>query len=87
MNPKILATLAQILKEEWGESGAIDPTSRFEDDFNFDELDLTTFVCSIEETFEIDISDDEQDALDTIRQTVDLIISKLIAAERLEDWL
>jgi acyl carrier protein len=49
------------------------PDADLFDDLNFDSLDTVEMVISIESEFDIEIDDDDIDALRTVRQISDLV--------------
>ena len=61
---------------------AVDPTqvtpeASFSDDLGADSLDLVELVMALEETFNIEVGEDELKDINTVGQAFDLIYTKL----------
>ncbi len=61
---------------------AVDPTqvtpeASFSDDLGADSLDLVELVMALEETFNIEVGEDELKDINTVGQAFDLIYAKL----------
>jgi acyl carrier protein len=53
------------------------PEARFGEDLDADSLDLVELVMRLEEEFDISVDESELDGIQTIKQAVDLVGSKL----------
>jgi acyl carrier protein len=51
--------------------------AKFGDDLDADSLDLVELVMRLEEEFDISVDESELDGIETIKQAVDLVGSKL----------
>lgn len=49
----------------------------FYDDLGFDSLDMMELTMSLEEEFNIEITDDEAEHLQTVRQAIDFVHNRL----------
>lgn len=68
----------QVIAGELGIStDKIKPESRLRDDLGADSLDLAEIVIEIEDDYDIEISEEEAERVNTVQQAVDLISSKL----------
>ncbi|HAI10676.1 MAG TPA: acyl carrier protein [Phycisphaerales bacterium] len=59
---------------------AADEVSRdslFEDDLNYDSIDMIEFVMQVEETYNIDVTDHQAADIRTVGQAIDLLLGKL----------
>ena len=71
-----------ILKEAAVEVLAVDPSAvteeaRFKEDLDADSLDLVEFVMALEERFDISVPEEELDGVDTVGQSLTLVLGKL----------
>jgi acyl carrier protein len=55
----------------------VTPDARFGEDLDADSLDLVELVMRLEEEFDISVDESELDGIETIKQAVDLVGSKL----------
>ena len=53
------------------------PTASFVDDFNADSLDFIELITAVEDTFKIEIPDEDAENLQTVKDAVDHIESKI----------
>ena len=53
------------------------PKASFVDDFNADSLDFIELITAVEDTFKIEIPDEDAEKLDTVQNAVDYIESKI----------
>ena len=53
------------------------PDARFGDDLDADSLDLVELVMALEETFDIEVAEDELKDIRTVGEAFDLIYAKL----------
>jgi acyl carrier protein len=64
----------RIIEEQLGiRPGNITPESTFDDDFGTDSLDRVEIVMAAEEEFEIEISDEDAEAVKTVQDAVNLV--------------
>jgi acyl carrier protein len=67
---KIIAEKLSVELEE------VVPEASFVDDLGADSLDLVELIMSMEEDFDIDISDEEAEQLTTVQDAIDYIKSR-----------
>jgi acyl carrier protein len=66
--------IKKIIAEKLGvEANEIVPEASFVDDLGADSLDLVELIMSMEEEFDIDISDDDAEKLVTVKDALDYI--------------
>jgi acyl carrier protein len=53
------------------------PNASFVDDFNADSLDFIELITAVEDTFKIEISDEDAENLQTVQDAIDYIESKI----------
>jgi len=53
------------------------PQASFADDFNADSLDFIELITAVEDTFKIEIPDEDAENLQTVQNAVDYIESKI----------
>jgi acyl carrier protein len=53
------------------------PTASFTDDFNADSLDFIELITAVEDTFKIEIPDEDAENLQTVQDAVDYIEAKI----------
>jgi acyl carrier protein len=53
------------------------PEASFADDFNTDSLDFIELITAVEDTFKIEIPDEDAEKLQTVQDAVDYIESKI----------
>ena len=51
--------------------------AKFGDDLDADSLDLTELVMALEESFDIEVDEEELDGVETVGQAFDLVYSKV----------
>jgi len=72
---KIEAEVKRIIKEQLDvDEKDIKPESTFIDDLGADSLGLVELVLAFEETFEIDIPDEDTEKIRTVQDAVDYIL-------------
>jgi len=59
------------------DESAVVPTAAFVDDFNADSLDFIELITAVEDTFKIEIPDEDAENLQTVQDAVDYIESKI----------
>lgn len=70
----IEATVKEIIAEQLGiNEEDISSDSSLSDDLGADSLDIVELVMALEEEFEIEISDEEAEKLDTVKHFVDFV--------------
>jgi len=55
----------------------VTPEARFGEDLDADSLDLVELVMRLEEEFDISVDETELDGIETVKQALDLVGSKL----------
>jgi acyl carrier protein len=53
------------------------PEASFADDFSADSLDFIEFITAVEDTFKIEIPDEDAENLQTVQDAIDYIESKI----------
>ena len=53
------------------------PTASFADDFNADSLDFIELLTAVEDNFKIEIPDEDAENLQTVKDAIDYIESKI----------
>jgi acyl carrier protein len=53
------------------------PAASFADDFNADSLDIIELITAVEDTFKIEIPDDDAEKLQTVQDALDYIEAKI----------
>ncbi|MFO7996846.1 MAG: acyl carrier protein [Dehalococcoidia bacterium] len=53
------------------------PEASFADDFNADSLDIIELITAVEDTFKIEIPDDDAEKLQTVQDALDYIEAKI----------
>jgi acyl carrier protein len=64
---KLIVELLEVDESE------IVPEASFADDFNADSLDLIEFITAVEDTFKIEVPDDDAEKLRTVQDAIDYI--------------
>ena len=73
----VLEKVKKILSEQFGvEEDTITPETSLIDDLDADSLDVVDLVMSIEESFDIEIPDEEVEGIKTVGDIVKYIESK-----------
>ena len=69
-----LARVTKIVVDQLGvEESEVVPTASFVEDLNADSLDLVELIMSIEESFGIEISDEDAEKIVTVQDAIDYI--------------
>lgn len=64
----------KVISEQLGiEIGEIRTEAKFVDDLGADSLDLVEMIMSLEDIFEIEISDEEAEKIQTVKDAIDFI--------------
>ena len=53
------------------------PEASFADDFNADSLDFIELITAVEDTFKIEIPDEDAEKLETVQDAIDYIEAKI----------
>ena len=70
--------VAEVVAEQLEiEVNSIKPESKFTEDLGADSLDVVELVMALEETFDIEIPDDEVESIKTVANAMDYIEKKL----------
>jgi acyl carrier protein len=59
------------------EESAVVPEASFGDDLDADSLDLVELVMALEEEFDISVSEEEFEGVQTVKQAYDIVASKV----------
>ena len=72
--PAVEEKVRQIIVDQLGvEATDVTPTASFVDDLGADSLDRVELVMALEETFDIEIPDEEAEKITTVQNAVDYI--------------
>ncbi|MGH9405021.1 MAG: acyl carrier protein [Terriglobia bacterium] len=64
----------QLIVEQLGvDEAEVTPTAHFIDDLGADSLDIVELVMTLEESFEIEIPDEDAEKIQTVKDAVDYI--------------
>jgi acyl carrier protein len=73
---QVLALIQAHLADELDvEAGVISPDTRFKEDLEADSLDLYTLVQELEDTYGVQMSDDQAARILTVGQAVDFVLA------------
>ena len=73
----IAERVKQIVAEQLGvDEDQITPEASFMDDLGADSLDTVELVMALEEEFDIEISDEDAEKIQTVQDAVDAIVEK-----------
>jgi acyl carrier protein len=59
------------------DESAVVPEASFVDDFNADSLDFIELITAVEDTFKIEIPDEDAENLQTVQDAIDYIEAKI----------
>jgi acyl carrier protein len=77
---EVMAKVREHLAGELDVSAdAIGETTRFRDDLDADSLDLYELVMELEDTYGINVSEEEAARIDTVGDAVDFVVGRLPA--------
>jgi acyl carrier protein len=68
---KLIVELLEVNESE------VVPEASFADDFNADSLDFIELITAVEDTFKIEIPDDDAENLQTVQDAIDYIEAKI----------
>ena len=68
---KLIVELLEVNESE------VVPGASFADDFNADSLDFIELITAVEDTFKIEIPDDDAENLQTVQDALDYIEAKI----------
>jgi len=68
---KLIVELLEVDESE------VVPTASFADDFSADSLDFIELITAVEDTFKIEIPDEDAENLQTVRDALDYIESRI----------
>ena len=64
----------QIIVEQLGvDEGEVTPSASFQDDLGADSLDIVELVMAFEETFEIEIPDEDAEKIKTVQDAINYV--------------
>ena len=64
----------QIIVEQLGvDDGEVTPSASFQDDLGADSLDIVELVMAFEETFEIEIPDEDAEKIKTVQDAINYV--------------
>lgn len=76
-NEEIFEKVKKVVIEQLGvEADKVKNETIFADDLGMDSLDVVEFIMALEETFDIEIPDEDAEKMKTIEDTVNYISSK-----------
>ena len=79
--PKIVVALRELISEELGQDeSAITPDAHIVNDLGADSLDLVEIVMRCEETFKIEIDDDDTEGFAHVRDVSKYLTKRLVSA-------
>lgn len=74
----ILAKLKPVIAEQLGvDESEVKEDASFTEDLNADSLDLVELIMSLEEQFQLQISDEDAEKITTVGEAVDYIYEKI----------
>lgn len=73
---EIFEKIATIIQELRGDSLEITPQLSLQDDLGADSVELMEFIISVEDAFNIEISDEDADQLTDVASLVNLVENK-----------
>ena len=72
--PAVEEKVKQIIVDQLGvEPADVTPTASFVDDLGADSLDRVELVMALEETFDVEIPDDDAEKIATVQNAIDYI--------------
>lgn len=75
--PQVFETIRTHLLGRGIEAELIVPTARFDEDLNFDSLDLAELTLGLEEKLGVEIADEELEGVRTLQQAADVVARKV----------
>lgn len=78
MAASVYERVRKVIAEQLGvDEAQVTPDASFQDDLNADSLDLVDLIMSLEEQFNLEISDEEAEKIRTVRDAVEYIEERL----------
>jgi acyl carrier protein len=72
--PAVIDKVKQIIIDQLGvEESEVTPTSSFVDDLGADSLDRVELIMALEESFDLEIPDEQAETIKTVQDAVDYI--------------
>ncbi|CIQ21821.1 acyl carrier protein [Streptococcus pneumoniae] len=73
---EIFDSIVTIIQERQGEDFVVTESLSLKDDLDADSVDLMEFILTLEDDFNIEISDEEIDQLQSVGDVVEVVKSK-----------
>lgn len=73
---EIFDSIVTIIQERQGEDFVVTESLSLKDDLDADSVDLMEFILTLEDEFNIEISDEEIDQLQSVGDVVEVVKSK-----------
>ncbi|MBI2321882.1 MAG: acyl carrier protein [Chloroflexi bacterium] len=78
MVASVYERVRKVIAEQLGvDEAQVTPEASFQDDLNADSLDLVDLIMSLEEHFNLEISDEEAEKIRTVQDAVEYIEERL----------
>lgn len=78
MAESVYERVRKVIAEQLGvDEAQVTPEASFQDDLNADSLDLVDLIMSLEEHFNLEISDEEAEKIRTVQDAVEYIEERL----------
>lgn len=75
---EIESKMVDLLVEELGiERDKITMASKFEEDLEVDSLGVVELLMALEDNFDVNIPDEEAEAITTVTEAVDIVVAKV----------
>lgn len=75
---EIESKFTELLVSELGlDEEKINPDARFEEDLEVDSLGVVELLMALEDEFDVTIPDEEAENLTTVREAIELVVTKL----------
>ena len=75
---EIFDRIVTIIQERQGEEFVVTETLTLKDDLDADSVDLMEFILTLEDEFNIEISDEEIDQLQSVADVVQVVKNKIV---------
>lgn len=76
LNESVEEKVRQLVVDNLNPDGDFEDSASFMDDLGADSLDAVELIMGLEEEFDIEIADDEVEAVTTVQAAIDLVKSK-----------